>query len=118
MTDELQLRRLLPGPGSVTAQEAAVHLTGREVLLLNMVSSADGHTTVEGRSRGIRGGPGDRALFHALRAHADAVLVGTATMRAENYGGYIRDEGIWAMRRWLQRPRDTIAAMTVWATPR
>jgi len=27
-------------------------------------------------------------------------------------------DGTWAMRRWLQRPRDTIAAMTVWATPR
>jgi riboflavin-specific deaminase-like protein len=99
MTDELQLRQLLPEPGSVTAQQAAAHLTGREVLLLNMVASADGHTTVEGRSRGIRGGPGDRELFHALRAHADAVLVGTGTMRAENYGAWIRDDRRWAMRR-------------------
>jgi len=106
MTDELQLRQLLPEPGSVTAQQAAAHLTGREVLLLNMVTSADGHTTVEGRSRGIQGGPGDRALFHALRAHADAILVGTATMRAENYGAWIRDENGWAMRRaaGLERP--------------
>lgn len=106
MTDELQLRRLLPEPGSVTAQQAAAHLTGREVLLLNMVTSADGHTTVEGRSRGIRGGPGDRELFHALRAHADAVLVGTGTMRAERYGAWIRDDRRWAMRRaaGLERP--------------
>jgi riboflavin biosynthesis pyrimidine reductase len=99
MTDELQLRQLLPEPGSVTAQQAAAHLTRREVLLLNMVASADGHTTVEGRSRGIRGGPGDRELFHALRAHADAILVGTGTMRAEHYGAWIRDERRWAIRR-------------------
>jgi len=99
MTDELQLRQLLPEPGAVTAQQAAAHLTGREVLLLNMVASADGHTTVEGRSRGIRGGPGDRELFHALRAHADAILVGTGTMRAEHYGAWIRDGRRWAMRR-------------------
>jgi riboflavin-specific deaminase-like protein len=99
MTDELQLRRLLPEPGCVTAQQAAAHLAGREVLLLNMVASADGHTTVEGRSRGIRGGPGDRELFHALRAHADAILVGTGTIRAEHYGAWIRDDRRWAMRR-------------------
>jgi riboflavin biosynthesis pyrimidine reductase len=99
MTDELQLRQLLPEPGSVTAQQAAAHVTGREVLLLNMVASADGHTTVEGRSRGIRGGPGDRELFHALRAHADAILVGTGTLRAERYGGWIRDERRRDMRR-------------------
>jgi riboflavin biosynthesis pyrimidine reductase len=106
MTDELQLRQLLPEPGSLTAQQAAAHLTGREVLLLNMVTSADGHTTVEGRSRGIHGGPGDRALFHALRAHADAILVGTATMRAERYGAWIRDADIALMRRQagLDRP--------------
>ena len=106
MTDELQLRQLLPEPGNVTAQQAAAHLTGRDVLLANMVTSADGHTTVAGRSRGIHGGPGDRELFHALRAHADAILVGTGTMRAEQYGAWIRDERRWAMRRaaGLQRP--------------
>lgn len=110
MTDELQLRQLLPEPGSVTAQQAAAHLTGREVLLLNMVASADGHTTVEGRSRGIRGGRGDRELFHALRAHADAILVGTGTMRAERYGPWIRDERRWAMRRQAGLDRPPIGA--------
>lgn len=106
MTDVLQLRELLPAPGSVTAQQAAAHLAGREVLILNMVASADGHTTVDGRSRAIRGGPGDRELFHALRAHADAILVGTGTMKAESYGAWIRDDRRWAMRRaaGLQRP--------------
>ena len=27
-------------------------------------------------------------------------------------------DGTWAMRRWLRRPRDTIAAVTVWAERR
>lgn len=110
MTDALQLRQLLPEPGSVTAQQAAAHLTRREVLLLNMVTSADGHTTVAGRSRGIRGGPGDRELFHALRAHADAILVGTGTMAAERYGAWIRDERRWAMRRQAGLDRPPIGA--------
>jgi riboflavin-specific deaminase-like protein len=99
MTEPLLLRRLLPEPGSATPAQAAAHLAGREVLLLNMVTSLDGHTTVAGRSRGLRGGQGDRELFHALRAHADAILVGTATMRAESYGAWLRDERRRAMRR-------------------
>jgi riboflavin-specific deaminase-like protein len=69
------------------------------VLALNMVESLDGHTALGGRSGAIRGGPGDRELFHALRAHADAILVGTGTLRAERYGRWIKDERRWAMRR-------------------
>jgi riboflavin biosynthesis pyrimidine reductase len=64
MSEPAQLHRLLPHPGAVSPAAAAAHLVGREVLILNMVASADGHTTVAGRSRGIRGGQGDRELFH------------------------------------------------------
>jgi riboflavin-specific deaminase-like protein len=98
MSEPAQLHRLLPHPGAVSPAAAAAHLAGREVLILNMVASADGHTTVDGRSRGIRGGQGDRELFHALRAHADAILVGTGTLRAERYGDWIRDDRRLAMR--------------------
>lgn len=94
----LRLRRLLPEPGEATAAQAAAHLAGRAVLVLNMVASVDGHTTHQGRSAGIRGGRGDRELFHALRAHADAILVGTGTLRAERYGRWIRDAGVQAIR--------------------
>jgi riboflavin-specific deaminase-like protein len=92
------LRRLLPEPGEATAAQAAAHIAGRDVLVLNMVASVDGHTTRQGRSGGIRGGRGDRELFHALRAHADAILVGTGTLRAESYGRWIRDDGVQAIR--------------------
>jgi riboflavin biosynthesis pyrimidine reductase len=95
----MRLRRLLPEPGEATPAEAAAHLAGREVLVLNMVASVDGHTTLHGRSGAIRGGQGDRELFHALRAHSDAILVGTGTLRAERYGAWMKDERRWAMRR-------------------
>jgi riboflavin biosynthesis pyrimidine reductase len=50
-----------------------------------MIASADGATSVEGRS-GTLGSTGDRAVFAALRGHADLVLVGAGTVRAERYG--------------------------------
>lgn len=95
----LHMRRLLPQPGAATPGEAAAHLAGREALVVNMVASVDGHTAWGGRSGAIRGGPADRELFHALRANADAILVGTGTLRAERYGAWIRDERVWALRR-------------------
>jgi riboflavin biosynthesis pyrimidine reductase len=94
----LALRRLLPEPGEATPAQAAAHLTGARKLVLNMVSSVDGHTEIAGRSGPIQGGEGDRELFHALRAHADAILVGTGTLAAERYGAWIRDERRWEMR--------------------
>ena len=52
----------------------------------NMVTSVDGGATSEGKSGGL-GGDGDRAVFAALRALADVVLVGASTALVENYSG-------------------------------
>jgi riboflavin biosynthesis pyrimidine reductase len=52
----------------------------------NMIASADGGATVEGRAGGLAG-PGDRVLFKVLRELADVVVVGAGTVRAENYSG-------------------------------
>ena len=60
-------------------------------VLLNMVSTADGHATLGGRSGPISG-PADRALFHGLRMAVDAVMAGAATVRVERYGRIIPDE--------------------------
>ncbi len=57
----------------------------RPWLLLNMVSSVDGAAVVDGRSGGL-GGPADKAVFSALRALADVILVAAGTARAEDYG--------------------------------
>lgn len=57
----------------------------RAYVRANMISSLDGSATAAGRSGGL-GGDGDRRLFQALRAAADVVLVGAATVRDEGYG--------------------------------
>jgi riboflavin biosynthesis pyrimidine reductase len=53
-----------------------------------MIASADGRVAVQGRSVGL-GHPADRALLRSLRAGADAVLVGAATVRAERYANLL-----------------------------
>ena len=69
----------------------------RPRLLLNMVSTADGRATLSGRSGSISGAA-DRALFHALRAPVDGVLVGAGTLRTERYGRIIPDPSVRALR--------------------
>lgn len=56
------------------------------VLRVNFVVSVDGSITDRQQRSGGLGGEGDRALFLALRAWADAILVGAGTARAERYG--------------------------------
>jgi len=57
----------------------------------------DGRATLAGRSAPISD-RADRELFHALRAPADAVLVGAGTVRKERYGRMIRDEATRTLR--------------------
>ncbi len=54
-------------------------------VLLNMVASVDGATAVGGGASGLND-EDDKALFLALRAVADVVLVGASTLRSENLG--------------------------------
>jgi riboflavin-specific deaminase-like protein len=91
------LRRLLPEPGVVTAVEALEGLAladlapeHRPYVVLNMVATADGAATVAHRTAPISS-PADRQLFHELRAHVDAVLVGAGTVRIERYGRLVSD---------------------------
>ena len=60
-----------------------------------MIASIDGQATVAGRSGGL-GHPVDRALMRGLRASADAVLVGAATVRAERYARLFDAEDVAA----------------------
>lgn len=50
----------------------------------NMVASADGAATADGRSGGLSG-TADKLVFAALRSLADVVLVGASTARTERY---------------------------------
>ncbi len=51
-------------------------------MLINMVSSVDGRSSVSGKASGI-GGPADRGAMRALRSRVDAVMIGAGTLRAE-----------------------------------
>jgi len=62
----------------------------RPFLYLNMVASVDGRATFEGRAGGL-GSEADTLLLTELRATADAVLIGTGTIRAEGYGRLMRN---------------------------
>lgn len=68
-------------------------------LRLNFVASADGAATDERGVAGGLGGRGDREVFRALRALADAILVGAGTVRAEGYGPHRLPPALAARRR-------------------
>lgn len=51
----------------------------------NFAISIDGAVEIDGRSGGL-GGAADKVVFSHLRGMADVVLVGSGTVRAENYG--------------------------------
>jgi riboflavin biosynthesis pyrimidine reductase len=88
-------RRLLPPPAgerTLTAAEVVAELDlrarahdGRPYVGLNMIATLDGRATIAGRTGPIAN-RADYELFHALRAGADAVLVGAQTIRVEGYG--------------------------------
>jgi riboflavin biosynthesis pyrimidine reductase len=83
--------RILDEGDSASADVVAEHVaitdrpsSGRALVRLNMISSADGSSTVAGLSGGL-GNRDDHAVFGALRAAADAVVVGLGTAVAEHY---------------------------------
>jgi riboflavin biosynthesis pyrimidine reductase len=85
-------RRLLPLPADegLTAADLAAEVPGaapadRPFVLLNMIETADGRATIEGRTAPIAN-RADYELVHALRERTDAVMVGAETVRVEGYG--------------------------------
>ncbi len=88
------MRRLLPPVGDLRADAGTVDLSdcywvpesGSQLVVGVMISSVDGSAQLEGRS-GDLGNEADADLFAVLRAHADVILVGAGTTRAEGYGG-------------------------------
>lgn len=87
----MRFRQLLPQAATVEPGELLAGLqqlepeAERPYTIANFVASGDGRATLRGRSGGL-GDDGDRAMFHELREHVDAVLVGTGTLRTERYG--------------------------------
>jgi riboflavin biosynthesis pyrimidine reductase len=60
--------------------------SGRPWVIATMVTSADGSAVDRSGVSGGLGGAGDRAMFAALRAVADVIVAGAATVVAEDYG--------------------------------
>lgn len=84
------MRQLLPtpldpvDPLDLYPADHRAPVEGRPWVMVNMIASADGATAVDGLS-GALGGPADKAVFRAIRASCDVVLVGSATADAERY---------------------------------
>ncbi len=82
--------RLFPEPGALASEEEIYHDLRLQLpeslllpyVLLNMVSSVDGRSSVGGKASGI-GSLADRGAMRVLRSHVDAVMVGAGTLRAE-----------------------------------
>ncbi|HEY6533511.1 MAG TPA: pyrimidine reductase family protein [Acidimicrobiales bacterium] len=89
------MRQIFPSPVTdidpVEAYDEPRPPEGRPWVVTDMVASVDGGTAVAGRSGGL-GGPGDKAVFRALRSIADVILVGAGTARAENYRAVVVDD--------------------------
>jgi riboflavin biosynthesis pyrimidine reductase len=107
---------VLPGgPGlaeiaRLYAYPPAVTRRGRPWLRANMVASADGAATVQGRSGGLSG-EADRQVFSVLRSLADVIVVGAGTARAEKYRP-VRDTEAWEQLREGRPPTPPIAVIT------
>jgi riboflavin biosynthesis pyrimidine reductase len=68
----------------VAADLGALAPEGRPYVFFNFVETLDGRAALDGSTRPL-GGPADLEMLLALRTVADAVLIGTGTVRVEGY---------------------------------
>jgi riboflavin biosynthesis pyrimidine reductase len=79
-------RRLLPDPvDTVDLVDAYGYPPNTTWLRANMIASADGAATINGRASGL-GNATDQQVLGLLRALADVVIAGAGTVTAEGYG--------------------------------
>ena len=82
----------------------------RPWVMVNMIASLDGATAIKGLS-GDLGGPADSAVFRAVRASCDWILVASGTANAESYGPAKRDEAV--VHRRLATGRSAVPRMAI-----
>jgi len=78
-------------------------LADRPYVYLNMVTSVDGRAALEGQSHALAS-DADTLLLTELRTLADAVLIGSGTLRAEGYGKLVGNPERVARRVAAGRP--------------
>jgi riboflavin biosynthesis pyrimidine reductase len=71
--------------GEATDLEALYRPPSLPWLRVNMVSTLDGAANGESGKSGSINNEADKRVFHALRAQADAIVVGAGTARTERY---------------------------------
>ncbi len=93
----MEVVQLLPQNGAVTVDTLLSDLglsegapDGRPYLVLNMVASIDGRTTLGGHVGDLTSTV-DQQIVYRLRTQADALLVGAGTVRNERYGALFPD---------------------------
>lgn len=100
----MEYRQLLPEPGTVDSADLFYDLRfgdrahdERPYVAMNFAATLDGRIAIDGRSGQI-GDDGDLEVFRRLRTQADALLVGTGTLRTEGYGRVMRNPVLRAHR--------------------
>ena len=111
------MERLLPdfGPTTVAEQLAAFDpaaLAGpeRPYVFTNFALTVDGRTAIAGRSGKI-GSVTDTAMLVGLRTRADAVMIGSGTLRAERYGRLLPDASKRAQRERIGLSQEPLAVL-------
>ena len=112
-----RVERLEPGAGALTVPEAlaAAELgceapPDRPHVVLNMIATLDGRAAVNGRTQAL-GDEADLATLLELRTLADAVLIGTGTLRAEGYARLLGAPQRRARREAAGRAPDPLAVL-------
>jgi riboflavin-specific deaminase-like protein len=82
----------------------------RPFVYVNMIETVDGRVAVDGRSAAL-GGESDLEMLLELRTMADAVLIGTGTLRAEGYDRLVRSEERRSRRRAAGLAEDPLAVL-------
>jgi riboflavin-specific deaminase-like protein len=82
----------------------------RPFVYVNMIETLDGHVALDGRSNAL-GDEADLQSLLELRSVADAVLIGTGTLRAEGYARLVGSDERRAHRRALGLAADPVAVL-------
>jgi riboflavin-specific deaminase-like protein len=108
------VRRLLPDPGSTTAEQQLETYRpweqpheDRPFVAMNFAATVDGRATIDGVSGPI-GSATDTAMLASLRLRFDAVMIGAGTMRAERYGRLVKKQETREDRERLGLPPDPL----------
>ena len=109
--------RLLSAGPDATASELLAEVRPRErapqdrpFVFVNMVSTLDGRAQVRGRTQEL-GDDADLEMLLELRALADAVLIGSGTLRAEGYARLVGSEERRARREQAGLAPDPVAVL-------